>query len=159
MSDDGWLESSEGDLDPDLTEEAGYGEWDPPRRGWMLPVWRVLAVLLLIALLGGTLMVVLRSSTSPQPPQRLPQQQGSRTRLVPGASFPEPGREHPEGEYGRLLLAVAAGDTGDTRVLGRTEARGTAHSAVPGLQRALLLPTLVLPALPLAERRMDDRLG
>ena len=37
MGDEDWLESTEGDLDPDLTEEAGYGYWEPPRhRVWMV---------------------------------------------------------------------------------------------------------------------------
>ena len=30
--DNDWRYSSEGDLDPDLTEEAGYSGWDAPRR-------------------------------------------------------------------------------------------------------------------------------
>ncbi len=32
--DDGWEYSTEGDHDPDLTEEAGYSGWEPPRRLW-----------------------------------------------------------------------------------------------------------------------------
>ena len=37
MADEEWVESTEGDLDPDLTEEAGYAGWDPPdRSGWVL---------------------------------------------------------------------------------------------------------------------------
>ncbi len=32
--DDGWEYSTEGDRDPDLTEEAGYSGWEPRRRLW-----------------------------------------------------------------------------------------------------------------------------
>lgn len=58
MTDGGWRESTEGDLDPDLTEEAGYMGWEPPRRdGWRL-LQRVALVAALIALLGGVLLVL-----------------------------------------------------------------------------------------------------
>ncbi len=53
---DGWETSTEGDLDPDLTEEAGYAWWDPPRRGWA-PI--VLKVGLALALLGILATVIL----------------------------------------------------------------------------------------------------
>jgi len=50
MSD--WEESTEGDLDPDLTEEAGYGEWDPPSRVWWPVALRIFGALALVAMLG-----------------------------------------------------------------------------------------------------------
>lgn len=57
MADD-WRESTEGDLDPDLTEEAGYAGWEPPsRRGWGLLYRAGLAVALL--LLGAGVLAVL----------------------------------------------------------------------------------------------------
>lgn len=49
MADNGWRESTEGDLDPDLTEEAGYLGWEPPRRrGWSLLLRVVIVVVLLV---------------------------------------------------------------------------------------------------------------
>ena len=49
--DEGWVESTEGDLDPDLAEEAPYSDWEPsPARAW----WPVLA-----RTVGLTLLVVL----------------------------------------------------------------------------------------------------
>lgn len=59
MADDsGWRRSSEGDLDPDLTEEAGYAGWDPPRRsGWRI-VFRVLLVVVLLSIVASALMAV-----------------------------------------------------------------------------------------------------
>ena len=52
-SDDGWEYSTEGDLDPDLTEEAGYAYWDPPRRPWWPTLMRVgLAVTLALFVAG-----------------------------------------------------------------------------------------------------------
>ena len=56
MADDGWRHSTEGDLDPDLTEEAGYGDWEPRSRRWLLPVLRVTMALLLIVFLGGAVL-------------------------------------------------------------------------------------------------------
>ncbi|RLT40383.1 MAG: hypothetical protein DWI58_11035 [Chloroflexi bacterium] len=53
----GWNESTEGDLDPDLTEEAGY-LWYPRERSWLRPTLRVLGALLLIAFLGGAIISV-----------------------------------------------------------------------------------------------------
>ncbi len=60
MSDDGWQYSTEGDLDPDLTEEAGYAGWDPPRREWWPVVFRGLALVLLVVLVGGALIFLVR---------------------------------------------------------------------------------------------------
>ena len=58
MSDDRWRESDEGDLDPDLTEEAGYSGWEP-RRAWFPLVARaVLAFVLLVFLASLLLQVV-----------------------------------------------------------------------------------------------------
>ena len=58
MSD--WQESTEGDLDPDLTEEAGYSNWDPPRRSWWPLAFQVLGWLALISMLGTVALVVFR---------------------------------------------------------------------------------------------------
>lgn len=55
-SNDGWEYSTEGDLDPDLTEEAGYAGWDPPRRSWWPTIFRATALVLLVALVGGALL-------------------------------------------------------------------------------------------------------
>jgi hypothetical protein len=58
MPDDEWMTSTEGDLDPDLTEEAGYSGWDPPeRRSWAL-AQRVVLVVVLLSLLGGALLLL-----------------------------------------------------------------------------------------------------
>jgi hypothetical protein len=53
-------ESTEGDLDPDLTEEAGYMGWDPPRRSLWWLVYRLGLVILLLAMFGSVLVVFLR---------------------------------------------------------------------------------------------------
>ena len=58
MSD--WRESTEGDLDPDLTEEAGYAGWDPPSRAWWPIVARVLAILAILSLLGTVVTFAIR---------------------------------------------------------------------------------------------------
>ncbi len=58
MSD--WQESTEGDLDPDLTEEAGYGEWDPPARVWLPLMLRLFGLLALFAMLGTVVITVIR---------------------------------------------------------------------------------------------------
>lgn len=47
---DGWVESTEGDLDPDLTEEAGYSGWDPPERRDRTFLWQIIAAVALAAL-------------------------------------------------------------------------------------------------------------
>lgn len=51
---DGWIESTEGDLDPELTEEAGYLAWDPPERrnNWLPILWKLAALSLIVALIG-----------------------------------------------------------------------------------------------------------
>ena len=59
MTDDGWRTSTEGDLDPDLTEEAGYAYWDPPERAWLTPLLRAAMAVLLAAFLAGLLLRVL----------------------------------------------------------------------------------------------------
>ncbi|MBM4411510.1 MAG: hypothetical protein FJ037_09390 [Chloroflexi bacterium] len=60
---DRWTESTEGDLDPDLSEEAPYSAWDvawdAPSRGWVRPAIQAFAALGLIALLGGALLTLL----------------------------------------------------------------------------------------------------
>ncbi len=58
MSD--WHESTEGDLDPDLTEEAGYGAWEPPNRAWWQVVGQVLAILAIVSILGTVVLVAIR---------------------------------------------------------------------------------------------------
>jgi hypothetical protein len=58
--DDGWDYSTEGDLDPDLAEEAGYAGWDAPRRlGWPL-LYKVTMAALLVALLFPIVLLLLR---------------------------------------------------------------------------------------------------
>lgn len=52
MSDDRWHESDEGDLDPDLTEEAGYAGWEP-RRGWFQLVTRIVLAFVLLVFLAS----------------------------------------------------------------------------------------------------------
>jgi hypothetical protein len=59
MSDDGWRYSTEGDLDPDLTEEAGYADWEAPDRGWLAPVLRAVMALVLAAFILGIVLRVL----------------------------------------------------------------------------------------------------
>ncbi len=54
-----WTESTEGDLDPDLTEEAGYAGWDAPSRSWLRPLLQGLAALTLLAFLGGVMLTAL----------------------------------------------------------------------------------------------------
>ncbi|MYA21011.1 MAG: hypothetical protein F4Z25_12410 [Chloroflexi bacterium] len=61
MSDGDWIESSEGDLDPDLTEEAGYADWDPPsHRAWGVLLLRLAMAIVLIALLGSVVLAAVR---------------------------------------------------------------------------------------------------
>jgi hypothetical protein len=60
MRDDERVTSTEGDLDPDLTEEAGYSGWDPPqRRTWAL-AQRLLLLAVLLSLVGGALLILTR---------------------------------------------------------------------------------------------------
>lgn len=61
MTDDGWEYSTEGDLDPDLTDEAGYAYWDPPtRRFWTPTVLRIGAALVIALLVGGVVLAAIR---------------------------------------------------------------------------------------------------
>ncbi len=53
MGNDDWTESTEGDLDPDLAEEAPYAAWDPPSRGWVRLALQAFAAIALLALIGG----------------------------------------------------------------------------------------------------------
>ena len=55
-----WFESTEGDLDHDLTEEAGYGPWEPPRRAWWPIVSYLLSILALISIIGTIAIVAIR---------------------------------------------------------------------------------------------------
>jgi hypothetical protein len=57
---DEWAESTEGSLDPDLTEEAGYAYWDPPERTFWRRAFRTLLVVTLLMLVGGALAVLIR---------------------------------------------------------------------------------------------------
>ena len=54
----GWEESSEGDLDPDLAEEASYA-WDPPRRSWLPLALRLGIALALAAILASVILPLL----------------------------------------------------------------------------------------------------
>ncbi len=54
-----WTESTEGDLDPDLAEEAPYSAWDAPSRGWVRPALQAFAALALLAFLGGAILSLL----------------------------------------------------------------------------------------------------
>ncbi len=57
---DDWVESTEGELDPDLTEEAGYSGWDPPdRRGWVV-IQRLLMFATLLSIVAGALLILTR---------------------------------------------------------------------------------------------------
>jgi len=59
VANDDWEYSTEGDLDPDLTEEAGYAYWDPPtRRFWTPTVLRIVAALAIVLLVGGLILTV-----------------------------------------------------------------------------------------------------
>ncbi|MEZ4502076.1 MAG: hypothetical protein R3C39_05590 [Dehalococcoidia bacterium] len=52
--DDDWVESTEGDLDPDLAEEQPYSSWEPRQRPDFLGIaWRVVAVLIIASLVLG----------------------------------------------------------------------------------------------------------
>jgi len=53
--DPGWEESTEGDLDADLTEEAGSGleDWTESRGSVRATLFRVFGFATLIAILGG----------------------------------------------------------------------------------------------------------
>ena len=57
---DDWVESSEGDLDPDLTEEAGYSGWEPPDRSSWVVVQRLLMLVTLVSIVGGALLYLTR---------------------------------------------------------------------------------------------------
>jgi hypothetical protein len=53
---DGWLESTEGDLDPDLTEEAGYA-WDAPEQSTLLTTTiRIVTFALLLVLVASVVL-------------------------------------------------------------------------------------------------------
>lgn len=58
-SSSGWEESTEGDLDPDLTEEAGYAWWDPPRRRWGPLLVKIGLALALLAILATVVLPLL----------------------------------------------------------------------------------------------------
>lgn len=56
----GWIESTEGDLDPDLTEEAEYPDYGyGSSRSWLRPALQAFAALVLIAFLGGAILTVI----------------------------------------------------------------------------------------------------
>lgn len=56
----GWEHSTEGDLDPELSEETAYSSWDPaPRRIWTL-AYRVLLAAGLVVLLVPLVLAALR---------------------------------------------------------------------------------------------------
>jgi hypothetical protein len=58
-SDDGWAVSTEGDLDPDLTEEAGYSSWEPAQPDHRTLLLRVLILVTLCAVLAGVILPLL----------------------------------------------------------------------------------------------------
>ncbi len=61
MNDDDWEFSSEGDLDPELTEEAGDADWEPSQgRVWTI-VLRVGGALLIAALIVPAIILVLEA--------------------------------------------------------------------------------------------------
>ncbi len=57
----GWEESTEGDLDADLTEEAGsrLEDWERPRRSVGTGAIRALSVLVIVTLVGIAIAQVL----------------------------------------------------------------------------------------------------
>jgi len=57
---EGWLESTEGDLDPDLTEEAGYADWQPRERVIPRLVWQIVAAVLVVALIAPVILQAVR---------------------------------------------------------------------------------------------------
>ena len=71
MSDDRWTESTEGDLDWDLTEEAGYGAWEPPAHRRLGPFVRRVALWMMLIAIVGSVMAVLfqagRDRLAPDP--------------------------------------------------------------------------------------------
>lgn len=58
MDDGEYQYSTEGDLDPDLTEEAGYAGWEAPDRSWMPIAMRVLGLLIAISIVLGALLAL-----------------------------------------------------------------------------------------------------
>lgn len=56
IDDDDWIESTEGDLDPDLVEEQPYSAWEPSARDWIGPTWRIVAALVVISLVASLLL-------------------------------------------------------------------------------------------------------
>ena len=62
MGDDDWEFSREGDLDPDLTEEAGYADWEPRRRRVWLIVLRIVTILLVAALAVVPIVLLVQAS-------------------------------------------------------------------------------------------------
>ena len=58
-SDEDWVVSTEGDLDPDLTEEAGYSSWEPAEDGRRTILLRVLILVTLCAVLAGVILPLL----------------------------------------------------------------------------------------------------
>lgn len=64
VPDPGWTESTEGESDPDLTDEAGsrLEDWQAPvGSGRSTRVVRVVAAMLLVAILGGAVAQVVLS--------------------------------------------------------------------------------------------------
>lgn len=58
-SDEDWVVSTEGDLDPDLTEEAGYSSWEPADGGRRAILLRALILVTLCAVLAGVILPLL----------------------------------------------------------------------------------------------------
>lgn len=55
----GWIESTEGDLDPDLAEESEDYGWDAPSRSRLRPAFQAFGALVLVAFLGGAILTVI----------------------------------------------------------------------------------------------------
>ena len=59
-NDDEWVISSEGDLDPDLTEEAGYSNWEPRDRSLWMVVARIGLIFVLASMGASAFLFLLR---------------------------------------------------------------------------------------------------
>jgi hypothetical protein len=59
--DEHWIESTEGDLDPDLAEEYPLSDWEPMPNAWWWPsVMRVVLLLLIVALVVPAIVLTTR---------------------------------------------------------------------------------------------------
>ena len=59
--DEQWVESTEGDLDPDLAEEYPYSDWEPVSQAWWWPtVMRLVLLALIVALVVPAIVLTTR---------------------------------------------------------------------------------------------------